>query len=280
MNIVLIGYGNVGKEIKKVLEENGFIVDSIVRSDGVYDSNNTKVDEKEFFSKYINKESVVFISTPSIREGEISADYYRKSLEEGARIVTCEKAFLAHNWELVKNYPNKIKYSATVGGNSGILSAVSAYHKEINEIRAVVNGTLNYVGDKLSQGEDKESLYREVVENGFAEPGSNNFGEVVDNELKDIIIKATILANHSNLYPNTIKPEDVSLTGYQDGFRAGVIFDKEGIKAGFVLPDNGMEFPSGVNNVLYVNGEKIVEGPGAGAMATAERMFKDFKEFE
>lgn len=279
MNIILIGFGNVGKETKKVLEENNHKVDFVVRGDGVYNSQNQKVDEKENFYKYIDDESIVFISTPSVGEGEISAEYYKRSLELGAKIVTCEKAFLAHNWEFIKNYPGKIKYSATVGGNSGILSAISDYGKEITDIKGVVNGTLNYIGEKLSTGANQKSLYKEVTEKGFAEPGSSNFGEVVDSELKDVRLKATILTNHSHLYPNIIKPEDIALTGYREGFRAGVKLDKDSIQAGFVLSEKEIEFPIVVNNVLYINGGKVAEGPGAGARATAERKFNDFKRF-
>jgi hypothetical protein len=39
--------------------------------------------------------------------------------------------------------------------------------------------------------------------------------------------------------------------------------------------DDTSWFPTGVNNVLLINGQKIVEWPGAGARATAERMYVD-----
>jgi hypothetical protein len=39
--------------------------------------------------------------------------------------------------------------------------------------------------------------------------------------------------------------------------------------------DDTSWFPTGVNNVLLINGHKIVEWPGAGARSTALRMCAD-----
>ncbi len=278
MKIIIAGYGNVGKALHKVLSDNGLTVNITVSDSGIFGANNLKLGNISEFGNYVDKDTVVFISTPSKGIGEISSLYYVKALENGACIVTCEKAFLANNWEFVRKYPNKIRYSATVGGDSGILGVVRDFTGNINNIWAVVNGTLNYIGDRLAQGSTKDEVFKEVVTKGFAEPGAHDFSEIIKGELNDVLYKATILANHSMLYPSVVKPRDIFINQYKDGLRCSVYLNRDEIKAGFLETKNNTKFPSGVNNVLYINGDKIIEGPGAGAKITAERMLKDYKD--
>ncbi len=277
MNITLIGYGNVGKEIAAVLKENNIPVDYIIRSNGVYDSKGL-IDAKENFAKYIDSDSFVFISVPSRNNGEEVSGYYIKCLEKSARIITCEKAFIANHWGAVQKFKNHIKYSATVGGDSGILDAISGYEGELREIKAVVNGTLNYISNRLADGLDKNAIYKEVMEKGFAEPDSRNFNEAIENELKDVAYKTAILANYSGFYKNILMPEDIKLEKYKDSLRCFVLLSRENIRAGFMKAEDASWFPKGANNVLYINNEKMAEGAGAGGRITAERMFKDFKK--
>lgn len=278
MKAILVGYGNVGKELQHVLSKQGILTDFIVRNTGIYDSSNLKVDEKENISKYLDDQSVVFISTPSQGNGEEVSNYYTNAFSKHCLVITCEKAFIANHWQLVNGHRGRIKYSATVGGDSGILNAISDYKEEILEIKAVINGTLNYISDKLSQGYGKGEVYKQVVESGFAEPGSKNFEEVIKTELQDVLYKTLILANHSQLYKEIISPKDVAIQPYKDNFRCAVVLNTQGIRSGFVELNDTSWFPQGVNNTLYINGRKIVEGLGAGGAITAERMFKDYRD--
>ncbi|MFA6076701.1 MAG: hypothetical protein WC735_01345 [Candidatus Paceibacterota bacterium] len=278
MKIILIGYGNVGKELHKILNEKNLAENFIVKTNGIFDANNLKIDENQNLEKYLDSDTYIFIAIPSKGKGEDASKYYLNALQKNAKIITCEKAFLANNWELIKKFKKLIKYSATVGGNSGILNAITENKNKMKEIKVIANGTLNYISDKLSTGVSKEQLYREVLGNGFAEPSSKNFEEVIENELKDVIYKTLILANHSKLYKRTIKTEDIKLQKYNQSLRCSVLLNKKEIKAGFIKFEDISWFPKGVNNVLYINGKKIIEGPGAGGRITAERMFSDFKE--
>lgn len=277
MNVVLVGFGNIGKALYRELMHSRINSNYIVKSSGIYTSPTKLVDSIENYSKYIDGTTVVFISTPSIGKGEISSKYYLEAKEKNAKIVTCEKAFLAYNWNYVRSYLNSTRYSSTVGGNSGIIPEITNFRKEIFEIKAVVNGTLNYVGEKLLDGSSEEEIFTNVIEKGFAEPGSKDFVEVIENELKDVLYKTVILANHSGLYKNIILLEDITVQQYEKNLRCSIELTLEGIKAGFI-EENKEWLPQGVNNVLYINGKKITEGPGAGAKATAERMVKDFQE--
>ena len=161
-------------------------------------------------------------------------DYYRDSLGKGASVITCEKAVLAHHWDLAQAYPEQLRYSATVGGNSGILPALDAYEGEMHEIRAVVNGTLGYLSTELAKGRTKEDVYAEATERGYAEPGAHNFEEVIENELKDVVYKSVIMANHSGMYDHVVTTEEVKVANYRDGARCFVVLDGKTVKAGFL----------------------------------------------
>ncbi|KKU53307.1 MAG: hypothetical protein UY24_C0015G0002 [Parcubacteria group bacterium GW2011_GWA1_48_11b] len=281
MKIVLVGHGNVGKELRRVISENGLEVNLIVQKDGIYDTRGLRINEIDAFPLYIDKQTFVFIAIPSNGDGEEAGVYYSESLKRGANVITCEKAFLAHNWSVVKKHRKNIKYSATVGGDSGILPAVSAFKGEIKNIRTVINGTLNYLSERVLEGIQESVLYKELLNNYFTEPGAKNLNEVIENELNDVRYKSVILANHSKIFGNTVKPDDVTLQKYQKSFRCTVLIDKrtQRIQAGFMDFSDTSWFPKGVNNVLYINDEKVAEGPGAGARITAERMFKDYLSF-
>ncbi len=278
MKVILIGSGNVGGEVEKVLVENNIPVALVVRSSGVY-SNGSQIDTSDNFAKYVDAESMVCISIPSRGDGSEMLDYYVKTLELGARIVTCEKAVLAHHFDLVQKFNGQIRYSATVGGNSGILPAISDYQGKIDEIKAVINGTLNYVSDALAQKRTEGDIFKDVVARGFTDPGPRDLKEVFQNELKDVAYKTAILANHSGLYQEILTPDSVHIEPYAENTRCAVVLNGEGITAGFLSFEDTSWFPKGVNNCICINGVKIAEGPGAGGRITAERMFKDFQEF-
>ncbi|HYC34585.1 MAG TPA: hypothetical protein VEC13_02530 [Candidatus Paceibacterota bacterium] len=280
MRIVLIGLGNVGKALKLLLEEKGYSVDYVIKQSGVFDKEEQCVDAQENFASYIDSDSFVFISTPSFSDFQINLLYYESSLKKGAKIITCEKAVLANRFDLALENKKSIKYSATVGGGSGRLNAISDFEGDIEEIRCILNGTLNYIADKLEERLSEEEVFKEVVEKGFAEPGSNDFDEAIQNELKDVLYKTVILANHSGLFKELKRLEDLEILGYKKGARCAAVLTPNEIKAGFQEFPDKTWFSKGVNNVLYINNQKIVEGPGAGSRATAERMYKDFVEIK
>ncbi len=278
MKVILIGHGNVGKHIEEVLAEHQVGVDLIVKSTGVYAAGKKILDNNDF-RQHVGDDTVVFISVPSVGDGAAMLHYYTDSLERGARVVTCEKAVLANHWNLVDDYRKQLRYSATVGGDSGILPAINAFNGEVHELRAILNGTLNYIADAFAEGATEETVFKEVVEKGYTDPGPHNLQDVFVSELKDVGYKAAILANHAGFYEHILTPADVALMPYTEGARCAVVATREKLTAGFQRFEDASWFSHGVTNCLYINGEKVAEGAGAGGRITAERMFKDFRSF-
>ena len=101
---------------------------------------------------------------------------------------------------------------------------------------------------------------------------------MIKNELQDVVYKTVILANHSSLCDKIISPIDIEIEPYKNTGRCAVIIKKNFIKAGFQNFKDSFWFPSGVNNVLSINGIKVAEGLGSGGKITARKMFKDYLE--
>lgn len=275
MKTILIGYGNVWKTLHEVLGENGIEVDLIVRQSGIFSSNGEKIDIIDNFDIHVDKYTVAYISLPSSANAAQHLPYYLNVLEKGGSVITCEKSVLAHYWHILKPYRNRLWYSATVGGNSGILSELHRYAWKIHDIKAVINGTLNIISEQSALGNTEEELYELVTKWGFAEPGAKNFQEVINLEMKDVLYKAVIFANHSWLYHDVVTLSDIIVEPFKSWARCMLVADKHHIRAWFMYDDDTSWFPTGVNNVLLINGQKIVEWPGAGARATALRMYVD-----
>lgn len=275
MKTILIGYGNVWKILHEVLKENGIEVDLIVRHSGIFSSNGEIVDTIDNFDTRVDKYTVAYISLPSSINAAQHLPYYLNVLEKGGSVITCEKSVLAHYWHILKPYRNHLWYSATVGGNSGILPELHRYEWKIHDIKAVINGSLNIISEQSAIGKTEEELYELVTTWGFAEPGAKNFQEVIDLEMQDVLYKAVIFANHSWLYHDVVTLSDIIVEPFKSRARCMFVADKHHIRAWFMYDDDTLWFPTGVNNVLLINGQKIVEWPWAWARATAERMYAD-----
>ncbi len=278
--IAILGLGSVGQKLEDLLQERGLHADLTVRTPGIH-RDALRIGKANELASHVDKKTTVFVSLPS--NGSAHRHYYEEILAQGASIVTCEKAVLANHWELVRDNPGRIKYSATVGGGSGILPAITRFQHEspqpIREIWAVVNGTLNYAADRLEEGISHDQVFDEAVQERIAEPGSEDFADMSEREFADVILKTAILANHSGMYDGIVRPRDVDeyVYEYQPGSRCSVRLTPGKIEAGY-LPLLPPRVPEGVDNVVFVNGIKLAEGPGAGARATAERMFADYQE--
>lgn len=275
---IIIWYGNVGREIFQVLEVHGHRIHAIVKSDGVYDScGKEKIGGRNLLHELLNSQTRAFVSVPSFwpPDHRVSyAAYYEPVLRHWWSVITCEKSALAHCWDELKLHMPRVRYSATVWGNSGILPAITA-HNTIHTIKAVINGTLNVISDESARGQTEEAIYNLVTTQGFAEPGAKSFADVIEAEIQDVLRKAVILANHSGLYSRTISMSDIVVLPYQWFGRCMLVADRAGVTVWFMDDDDPSWFPHGVDNALLINGKKVAEWPGAWARATALRMLAD-----
>ncbi|MDB5204252.1 MAG: homoserine dehydrogenase [Candidatus Taylorbacteria bacterium] len=276
-NAILFGFGNIGKVLAEQIPKEKIDLKYIVNSKGVFDSSLSKQGDLSDWKIFANDIGIVFITIPTVSDGAKALEYASFFLEKDIPVVTCEKASIANHFEYFKKHENIFKFTASVGGGTKMLERLSKFDGEVFEIKGIVNGTLNFIGDSLKKGINKNEIVKEILEKGFAEPGANTFEEIIEGELNDIRLKTVILANSSGMFEKIIGPQDIKIARKDLAKRCIVKISKEKIEAGF-LEDNDAEWlPDGVNNVLYINTKKVCFGPGAGAVATVESMLGDLK---
>ena len=124
-------------------------------------------------------------------------DYIKQSLSRGRYVVTANKEVMAkHGPELLALAAKAgcdILFEASVGGGIPIVSPLKRdlSANEIASLRAIINGTTNYVLTRMSrEGTDFDSALRQAQELGYAEPEPAN-----DVEGHDAAYKLAILAS-------------------------------------------------------------------------------------
>lgn len=275
--IAIFGIGNIGSALLKRLEKESVQIKYVIRSSGIFDQRLNKIAEQIEWKNIIQEVDLAFICVPTESKGERALEYETDLLEMNIPVVTCEKASIAYHWGLLKQYKKIFRYTASVGGGTKMLKEISKYNqKDILEIKAVVNGTLNYISSELRKNRSKDDILKEVLEKGYAEPGSKSFEDVVQKEMNDVILKTVIITNHSGILDGTIHTQDIHPVNFTEGKRCIVKITRGKIEVGYIEDNSASWLPEKVDNILYINGEKKVSGPGAGAEATVSSMVDDF----
>ena len=140
-------------------------------------------------------------------------DYLTQLLTKGVSVVTANKEVVAkHGPALMaaaRSSGASLRYEASVGGGIPIIGPLQndLLANDISSVRAIINGTTNYILTKMSQ----EGLaFSEALEQaqalGYAEPDPAN-----DIEGRDAVYKLAILA--SLAFHTTVSPEQVHCEG-------------------------------------------------------------------
>jgi homoserine dehydrogenase len=139
---------------------------------------------------------------------EPAVSLIRASLDSGRHVVTANKEVLAHEgFALQKLAQSKgvvLEYSASVGGAVPAIEHVHhlACIDGIERIEGVLNGTCNFVLDRMAEGIDFNEAVREAQRRGFAEADPS-----LDLNGKDSAHKLAILARAAfgvELHPDEI----------------------------------------------------------------------------
>jgi len=278
INAIIFGAGNIGSNLAKELSNEKVFVKYVVRTSGIFDDAFNKVAEQKDWKSFVDEVDLAFICVPTSGKGEKAFEYELNFLEKGKPVITCEKASVAFCWEVLNKYKKLFLYTASVGGGTKMLQEISKYDpQEIKEIKAVVNGTLNYISDGLVSGRTKDEVVKDVLEKGYAEPGAVTFEEIIKSEMNDVLLKTIIIANHSGIFDRVITKEDIAIFDFDISKRCIVKIDRNNIEIGYIEDAKADWLPDGVNNILLINNEKKAYGPGAGADATVLSMIYDLK---
>jgi homoserine dehydrogenase len=134
-----------------------------------------------------------------------AGDLVRAALSAGKPVVTANKLLLAADARF--SSIAKLRYSAAVGGAVPALEAVGALANDdhIVSLTGVLNGTCNYILDRLAAGCSWKQAVAEAQENGFAEQDPH-----ADLSGSDTICKLSLLARRA--FPD-VETHYISQTG-------------------------------------------------------------------
>ena len=233
----------------------------------------------------------------ALSEGPPAARLIRQALEHGVHVVSANKQAVAIDLEGLQaaalEHGVGLSYSAAVGGGSPMIETVRAAREsgEIAEIEAVLNGTVNFMLDRLSHGAAFEDALADARAAGFAEEDPSAdleghdaaaklrilafeaFGEVLaDTDIPRPVLNAVAVATHGGC--GTLR-QIGRCVREDDGVQAWVNLEP-------TLEARLFRTLRGERNALratLTDGRSFVcRGRGAGRWPTAESVFADLGE--
>jgi homoserine dehydrogenase len=310
VNIGLIGFGNVGSGVVKILKEKK----STLSEKAGIEIEIKKIGDKDLSHKRnVKVDSAILTRNPQelLDDPQIdiiveliggihpAKEYILEAIKKGKSIVTANKALLAeHGQELftyAKERGKSIYFEASVGAGIPIIKSLreGLIANKFYSIFGIVNGTSNYV---LSQMSNNNCSFNEALSEarakGFAEKDSTLDIEGIDSAHKLSIL--TYLC-----FGRWVKLEDIFIEGISRislldvnyakelGFEIKLlaIAKREGselevrIHPTFISQNHLLASVGGVFNAIYVScdlvGNLLFYGPGAGQLSAASAVVSD-----
>ena len=233
---------------------------------------------------------------------EPAGEVVHAALLRGRAVVTANKALIASTWweKLARFATGRqplLKFGAAVGGAVPVLETIAALarHSEVTHVRAILNGTCNFILDALEQRMDFDTAVAHAQANGFAEADPHDDLVGLDAARKLELIARAAFGEHSH-FELTVRGI-VGVTGSQaavvredglslklvgtcersEGHIRGVVrlheLPASDFLAGARAEENRVEILAGDGRVLRLAGK------GAGRWPTALSMLGDVHEY-
>lgn len=233
---------------------------------------------------------------------EPAGEIVHAALLRGRAVVTANKALIASRWwEKLARFATgkspRLKFGAAVGGAVPVLETVTALARQsgVVQVRAILNGTCNFILDALEQRIDFDTAVASAQANGFAEadPHDDLVGLDAARKLELIARAAFGEASHFELNVRGIVGVTASQASLvrEDGLSlklVGTCERSEGHVRGVVklheLPES--DFLAGARaeenraEIVAGNGQIVrLAGKGAGRWPTALSILGDVHEY-
>ena len=228
-----------------------------------------------------------------------AADCIAAALRAGKSVVTANKEVMAKHGprllELARANGVELRYEASVGGGIPIIGVLQRelQANEVHCVRAIINGTTNYMITEMSQnGASYEAALAQAQALGYAEADPTNDVEGIDAAYKLAILAS--LAFHTRIEPDQVHREGIRSLSARDfqhaadlGYTIRMLATARRTERGLDLRVHPTLIPAhdpmarvdGVLNAVAVEGDLlgtvVLEGPGAGAGATASAVLAD-----
>lgn len=232
VRIALLGLGNVGGGVFKILQTNK---EEIMKRSGyeveiakvlVRDANKKRAVEipEEYvttnFDDIINDDSIKIVV--EVMGGiEPAREYMLKAMEKKKHIVTANKMLLATLGDELFTKADEMgvmfKYEASVAGGIPIINGIneSLTANKIEQLYGIVNGTTNYILSKMElEGVSFEEALKEAQEKGYAEADPTSDVEGFDAQYKLGILSS--LAFGTKIDVGSVYREGITNIGAED----------------------------------------------------------------
>jgi homoserine dehydrogenase len=225
-------------------------------------------------------------------------DYIARALRNGKHVVTANKEVLAKHGpallDLASQRGVNLFFEASVGGGIPVISVLrhDLIANEITRLRAIINGTTNFILTAMEQGRDYGAALQEAQRLGYAEADPRNDVEAIDAAYKLAILSA--LAFRTDVRPDQITHigitklqakdfQNAHSMGYVIKLLAAADVGSHGIEASVrptMIPQgHHLASVKGVFNAVLIDGDEIdtfmLYGRGAGGRPTASAVVAD-----
>ncbi len=310
IKVGLIGFGNIGAGVVRLLQENadvirtkvgtGIVLKRIADLDITTDRGVT-VDPGVLSTSVadIFDDPEVSVVIELIGGYEPAKSFVLKAIEKGKHIVTANKALLAlHGDEIYAAAARKgveVQFEAAVGGGIPVLTAIKGNLAANNfgSVIGIMNGTCNYILTRMTQeGADFADMLKVAQELGYAEPDPTFDIEGVDTAHKLAILVSLCFGTKIDF--NSIYTEGISKISGMDvkfandfGYRIKLLAigkHSDGQVEARVHPTmiplhNPLAEVNGVFNAIRLTGDFVgpvmFYGRGAGQKPTASAIVGD-----
>ncbi len=310
INVGLIGFGNVGSGVVKILSDRkSFLSDKI----GL-EINIKKICDKDLVSKRnVAADRSLFTKDPSdiIDDPQIdivveliggihpAKEYITEALKKGKSIVTANKALLAQEggelFALAHDRGKSIYFEASVGAGIPIIKSLreGLVANRFYSIFGIVNGTSNFILSQMSQHNCTfNDALSQAKAKGFAEKDPTLDIEGIDSAHKLILL--TYLC-----FGKLVSLEDIFIEGISRVSLADIEYAKEmgfeikllaiakkesdelevRVHPTFIPRAHLLSSVCGIFNAIYVSsdlaGSLLFYGPGAGQLSAASAVVSD-----
>jgi homoserine dehydrogenase len=310
INLGLIGLGNIGTGVVKLLQQNEEL---ITRKLGIQlvlkkiaDINVTKPQGINLGKNVLTTDAREIINDkdiPIVIEliggYEPARTFLLEAIAKGKHVVTANKALLAtYGNEIFAEAQKKavdVGFEASVGGTIPIIKTLkeALFSNNINSILGIMNGTCNFILTKMTdEGKKFDVVLKEAQELGFAEADPTFDIEGIDTSHKMAIILSLAYGKKVNLKDiyvegiTKISSEDIAFAkelGYRIKLLAIALLKNGAIEAR-IHPTmiSSAHLLANVNrnyNAFHIVGDAsgpvFLYGQGAGMMPTASAVFSD-----
>ncbi|MFA5356036.1 MAG: homoserine dehydrogenase [Candidatus Omnitrophota bacterium] len=310
INVGLIGFGNIGSGVVKILSDRrGFLSSKIgldiaikkICDKDLTSKRNVTVDKSLFVKdiKEIIDDPQIDIVVELIGGIHPAKEYISEALNKGKNIVTANKALLAQEgralFALARDRGKSIHFEASVGAGIPIIKSLreGLVANKFFNIFGIVNGTSNFVLSRMSENNCSfNDALSEARAQGFAERNPTFDIEGMDSAHKLILL--TYLCFGKLVGMEDIFIEGISRVSLADinyaaemGFEIKLLAiakkDSDGLEVRVhptLIPKHHLlSSVSGISNAIYVSsdlaGELLFSGPGAGQLSAASAVVSD-----